>query len=239
LMSFLLPAANVLLRRMGIDLHDGGLYARLMDWVFTAWPPELLALPLLGCTVGLYYWMRPRERDVFWDLVTLGPAEQLSQARQAAQDGENERALQILSEILEMHENYHPAWLLAGEIHYRQEDFDKALESYERGLGLGTGKPGHYTRAALAASRTGDNGRAYAILKQGLEALDGTDDVPGTLWYNLACYGTRLGKLDEALVNLRAAVRAGYKNVKRVREDKDLEPLRSRPEFRKLVAQLQ
>jgi hypothetical protein len=43
---------------------------------------------------------------------------------------------------------------------------------------------------------------------------------------------------DEAMVTLRAAVAAGYSNGARMSRDHDLVPLRSRDDFRRLVAEL-
>jgi serine/threonine protein kinase/tetratricopeptide (TPR) repeat protein len=47
------------------------------------------------------------------------------------------------------------------------------------------------------------------------------------------------GYVDRALVLLRQAVARGYKDVARMKQDPDLEPLRARDEFRKLLAELE
>lgn len=238
-LGFLMPVANVLLKHFGIDLqaHQSGIVAKLMDWLFASMSPELLALPFLLGAVGMYLWMRPRARDVFWDLDAQGPAEQLEQARQAFKSDEPDAALEILADLRERFRRYQPAWLLAGEIHYHQKEFDKALECYEQGLALGKGKGPHYSRAALAASRTGDNVQAYAILKQALDCLAPTEVTP-VIHYNLGCYAARLGKLDEAMDNLHRAAEAGYQNSDQLRNDPDLIPLRARSDFGKLLALL-
>jgi hypothetical protein len=38
---------------------------------------------------------------------------------------------------------------------------------------------------------------------------------------------------------LREAIQKGYKNVGHIKKDKDLDPLRSRADFQKLVAELE
>jgi hypothetical protein len=70
--------------------------------------------------------------------------------------------------------------------------------------------------------------------------------------YNLACILAQTSALadadqatqatadaDQALAALRQAVAAGYKDVKHLAEDKNLDPLRSRKDFQELLAGLQ
>ena len=38
------------------------------SWVAENLRPEWLGLGFLGLALALYFWMRPRRRDVFWDV---------------------------------------------------------------------------------------------------------------------------------------------------------------------------
>ena len=44
---------------------------------------------------------------------------------------------------------------------------------------------------------------------------------------------------DRALATLRQAVQNGYKDAAHMKKDTDLDPLRSRPDFQKLLADLE
>lgn len=44
---------------------------------------------------------------------------------------------------------------------------------------------------------------------------------------------------DRAMALLRQAVAKGYKDAAHLKKDKDLDPLRSRPDFQKLLAELE
>jgi tetratricopeptide (TPR) repeat protein len=57
--------------------------------------------------------------------------------------------------------------------------------------------------------------------------------------YNLACSCAILGRADEALASLREAVGLGFDDLKLLRRDKDLDPLRQDPRFRELEADLE
>jgi hypothetical protein len=63
--------------------------------------------------------------------------------------------------------------------------------------------------------------------------------------YNIACVhaimstNSKDGKeADAAMSWLKQAVAAGYKNVTQIEKDDDLKPLRSREDFKKLLADL-
>jgi tetratricopeptide (TPR) repeat protein len=64
-------------------------------------------------------------------------------------------------------------------------------------------------------------------------------DYPGNglAHYNVACAQSLLGRKDEALEHLRAALEAAPQLVENARTDEDLEPLRDDPRFAALVPQ--
>ena len=56
--------------------------------------------------------------------------------------------------------------------------------------------------------------------------------------YNLACSYALTGQNDKALLNLNKAVELGYRDVEQLRQDKDLEPIKSDPRFQSLIKKL-
>jgi hypothetical protein len=74
-LSLVLPFVLLLLKQFRLDFEtqrdEGfGLYAQIAGWLIQSLTPEILTLILLAATAGLYWWLRPRQRDCFWD-VTL------------------------------------------------------------------------------------------------------------------------------------------------------------------------
>lgn len=53
--------------------------------------------------------------------------------------------------------------------------------------------------------------------------------------YNLACSLARMGRIDDALAELRAALERGYCDFAYLQRDVDLEALRCRPGYQKLL----
>jgi hypothetical protein len=75
-LSLVLPFVLMLLKHFHLDFEtqreEGfGLYAQLAGWLIGWLTPELLTLLLLAATATLYFCLRPRQRDLFWD-VTFG-----------------------------------------------------------------------------------------------------------------------------------------------------------------------
>ena len=67
-------------------------------------------------------------------------------------------------------------------------------------------------------------------------------------WYNFACiYSLASSKVadkqqeytDRAMEMLKQAVQAGWKDVAHIQQDTDLDPLRNRDDFKKLVEELE
>jgi hypothetical protein len=102
---------------------------------------------------------------------------------------------------------------------------------------------------------------AQAKLQKSAEALDSlrlAGEVRGKYpertaedYYILACISAQTASLlendqpaiagqnaDQAMASLTQALRAGYKDVTRIKEDIALDPLRSREDFKKLVTEL-
>lgn len=58
-------------------------------------------------------------------------------------------------------------------------------------------------------------------------------------YYNLACSCALLHRPDQALNTLRRAVELGYRDFRYMREDRDLDSIRSDPRFRQLLREFE
>lgn len=56
--------------------------------------------------------------------------------------------------------------------------------------------------------------------------------------FNLACSLSLVGRVEDAMEKLEAAVTLGYRDRQHIKEDPDLENLRSHPRFKQLEARL-
>lgn len=216
-LSLVLPLLLMVMRHFRLDfesqLADGfGLYAQVGHWALASLSPEGLTAGLMLLAGLTYLWLRPRRRDVFWDIAPAAPAEKPAPERPAEP-------------------------FAAAEALYRANDFAKALPLYESGLARGKAAPVIYHHAALTAYRVGRTAHALAILQEA-EARLGPGAMPGALWYNLACFATRLGRFEVAMQYLNRAIERGYGDPDKIGRDADLEPLTWRADFKHLLTTL-
>jgi type II secretion system (T2SS) protein E len=232
-LSLVLPPILLLLKQLRLDfesqLQDNfGLYAQAAQWALRSLTPEWLVGLLLLATAGAYLWLRPRRRDVFWDVEVAG----------SETSAETPAAEEVEEDAREPNPDVQVALFREAERLFVGEVYHTALGCYERGLRRGKAPPAVYFRASLAASYCGDDRRALAILEEAAAALHPAR-VSGAMWYNMGCFCARLGRLAEAVRYLNRAADAGYADPAKYLHDPDLAPLRCRADFKRLLGSLQ
>jgi hypothetical protein len=249
-LSLLLPFVLLLLKHFRLDfesqLQDGfGLYARLVQWVVASFSPEMLTGVLLAATATAYLALRPRKRDVFWDIQPVqdpesdspsSPAEPGTsqsnprQDRPGQRNGQRSSAPGFVGETL-------ADLLRSADRNYASQHYATALEQYEQALNLSRPKAIHYFRASLAAFQMGNTTRALAILQQA-EAMVPASEMHASLWYNMGCFACKLGRHREALRYLNRAADGGFTDPEKYQKDPDLEALHWHPGFKNFLAGL-
>jgi len=88
---------------------------------------------------------------------------------------------------------------------------------------------------AAALITLGDEERARRWIERAV-AIDPNDSV---LRYNVACNLITLGALDDALEHLEAAAKSGTINASWIRNDTDMDPIRTHPRYASLIDQFE
>jgi tetratricopeptide (TPR) repeat protein len=123
----------------------------------------------------------------------------------------------------------------------------------------------HYQRSrafsqivtASLLNEMGRRGEATTAYERALESYESLASKNASVIYNMACAHACLASLlagepgpspsrralaarhlDQAMASLRQAAEAGYRDRRSIAEDHDLDPLRSRPDFRRLMMDL-
>jgi tetratricopeptide (TPR) repeat protein len=125
------------------------------------------------------------------------------------------------------------------------EKYDEAVKDWTRAIELSPRKKQPFIRSFRANSLF-HSGRVAAAVAEVVE-LTKERTWPADHWYNFACiYAVASGKAagkkqeyaDRAMELLRLAVKAGYNNAAHMQTDKDLDVLRQRDDFKKLLESL-
>jgi tetratricopeptide (TPR) repeat protein len=121
----------------------------------------------------------------------------------------------------------------------------EAVKDWDRAVELSPKQEQPYYRASRVNSRLLAGQVAEAVAE--VEELTKTTKWTALQCYNFACvYAVASGKLagkkpeyaDRAMTLLNRAVKSGYNNAAHMAKDTDLDPLRSREDFQKLLADL-
>lgn len=257
-LSLVMPFGLLLLKHFRLDFEsqkeDGfSLYAHLAGLLIRSLTPEVLTVLLVSATVGLYFWLRPRRREVFWDIQTNEPTAELARVVSAERpasvrasaphsanvsnhdgDGEDER---LKADLLASEDLHAEALLgLAGR-REQSGDLSGALALLESALDANLGKPELYLRAAEVARKLQQSKRALAILHRAEKELS-EGELTGPLWFALGCCAAKLGRFPDAIRYLNRAVDAGFDDVKAYEAETALEPLRWNKRFQGLMQEL-
>lgn len=128
---------------------------------------------------------------------------QFGQALQLAQHGQNDRALQIIDELLKAHPGFVSAWKLKGSLLEDAGHQPEAAEAYERGLKLAPADPDLLYKVGVYQLVAGDRERAAALLEHYLR-LQPQD---GDGWFYLAQADHLSNRDDRALNAIRTCLK--------------------------------
>jgi hypothetical protein len=90
-LSCVLPFLLLILKHFRLDFDSQreqgyGVYAQLAGWVVASLTPEWLTVLLLVATLALYFLMRPRQRDLFWDIKPVAESPDRPEAKPEAEN---------------------------------------------------------------------------------------------------------------------------------------------------------
>jgi tetratricopeptide (TPR) repeat protein len=127
------------------------------------------------------------------------------------------------------------------------KDWDRAIELSEK-----SEQPGPRVGRAITQVRAGQVAEAIAevaaLMRTPVADAPGSPKRNADQWYDIACiYAVASGKIggkkqeyaDRAMELLHKAVKAGYKDAGLMKKDSDLDPLRSREDFKKLLREIE
>lgn len=146
--------------------------------------------------------------------------------------GDPDGAMEDYNEGIAVDEDYPYIYLMRGSLYLKNGETEKAMDDF---------------RAVVAKDTTVKDGscRHYALnfLGKAKEAEEWMDkiieddpDDPGN-WYDKACLYARMGRYEDALTALKVSFEKGYRSFPHIKHDDDMDPIRERDDFKKLIEQ--
>jgi tetratricopeptide (TPR) repeat protein len=139
-------------------------------------------------------------------------------------------ALRDYNKGIEADSTYAYTYLMRGETYMRLNNPEKAKLDFEKVIEIDTivmdGSCRQYALFFL-----GDSEGAISWMKQ---IIDAEPDNNGH-YYDMACLCARMGRLQDAIDAIKRAFEMGYRRMKHIEMDDDLDPIRDMPEFKALL----
>lgn len=124
---------------------------------------------------------------------------------------------------------------LRGEALRSLERFSEALEPLEAAAEVSPSNIHVWLALGWCYKRTGRLDRAIEALRSAL-AAEPSEEEETLLTYNLACYLTLVGEIDQALANLAKAVSMNPRYRELAHSESDFDRIRSDPRFQTLTS---
>ena len=146
--------------------------------------------------------------------------------------GDLSGAMEDYNEGIAVDDNYPYIYLMRGSLYLKNGDSEKAMADFETVVAKDTtvrdGSCRHYALNFL--------GKAEEAVEWMDKIVDQDPDDPGH-WYDRACLYARMGRCDDAVAALRVSFEKGYRSFPHIEHDDDMDPIRDREDFKRLLAQ--
>jgi tetratricopeptide (TPR) repeat protein len=165
--------------------------------------------------------------------------------------GKLDAAKKYFEQAVKTDKTFAEAYNNLGVLYYMQKKYSDAVKQYEKAVKQRE-SASFYANMANAHFARKDYDKAVAAFQQALaldpQVLDRRSNLPGysaqlpapedraAFSFVLAKLYSKKGDIDRALQNLRMAIEDGYKDIGKVYDEPDFEPLRKDPRFAALMA---
>jgi tetratricopeptide (TPR) repeat protein len=150
------------------------------------------------------------------------------EAKEAKEAGERSERVALLSRYRQFSAH---GYYTAAQYLFEQKKNEEAIALYTKAIEIDPKFARAYFDRGNVYAEVGDNAKALADCKK-------VTELDATLIYghfNLACFYSLQGMLPESLAAMETAMQAGYRKFDKIDTDSDLENVRRKPEFAKLV----
>ncbi len=140
-------------------------------------------------------------------------------------------AIRSFDLALRIDPQYVDAWIKRGYAHFHLNEYTVAIASYDRAIEIDVNNAEAWNMKGLAYYKMKNYAKAIDCCEKAID-INPNDSMS---WYNMACYLTLSGKIDEGLDALKRSIEIDIQNARKAVRDKDFESARAEEGFRRIV----
>ena len=127
--------------------------------------------------------------------------------------------------------NYVDAWIKKGYAHFHLGEYTVAISSYDKALDIDLNNAEAWNLKGLAYYKTRNYGEAIRACDKAID-INPNDAMS---WYNKACYLALIGKVDDAMEDLKRSIEIDISFAKKAVRDRDFDNARAEEGFRRII----
>jgi tetratricopeptide (TPR) repeat protein len=155
--------------------------------------------------------------------------------RVARQRRQWDKAIDAYTQAIKLAPKRWGPWSSRGFAHLHLQQWDKCIQDYTKAIELAPDVHTNWHHRGLVYMRLGQWDNVVADYSSLLEKYPADYNA----WYSRAVAYVKLNQPEQAVADLRQAVAKGYKNVQGIKKDESFAPLRTRADFKKLLAEVE
>lgn len=232
------PTALVFTGNLYMETNRKDDAAELYERALTIYPNDVQALTNLG----IYYTEKgdfEKAYGYFGRSLDVNPKDAKTLyflAKTLEADGRTEEAVEKLHLSVQYEPNFKAGYVLLAELAEKSDDLNEAEKAYKALLEMNLDDPVGILGLAQTLHKKGDFAEAEIYYERYLDKYGSSAPDVNTIKYNLACCLAQQGKNDEALELLKEVIKQDPARFKEyAAEDEEMESLRKREDFKKLV----
>src|ERR671918_398258 len=128
-------------------------------------------------------------------------------------------------------EKFLDAWIKRGYAHFHLGEYTVAIASYDRALEVDVDNAEAWNLKGLDYYKMKNYDKAIECCEKSVDI----NPNEGMSWYNMACYLTLSGRIDDGLDALKRSIEIDIQNARKAVRDRDFENARAEEGFRRII----
>ena len=146
-----------------------------------------------------------------------------------------DEAQATLNDLLSQTNDDFRIWMQLGHVFVAKNEYTQGVEAFREATMLSPNEYKPWLSLGYTLKEDGDLKGAIEATEKAKNLLDTDSKEVNYAYYNLACYNSLSGDTEKALQYLKMCLTRDASIKEWAKDDKDLDPIRSEPDFKELL----